>query len=111
MGALIDKIAASGNLASYTRPTQADEHTEALRAAHSLALDLAEDLRDLGLSIGVAWEGAWVRLNWPGGSAFHFTTLSPDAFQISRNRRNVVDRDALISRIAKWVKTVQREVL
>ena len=57
MGALIDKVAASGNLSSYTRPLHADHDGQALRAARTLALDLAEDFRDLGLTIGVAWEG------------------------------------------------------
>ena len=112
MGALIDKIAASGNFSSYTRPVQADRHVEALRASHALALDLAEDFRDLGLTIGVAWEGSWVTLNWPGGSDFSFVAINPNAFRLDRARkRAVVSRDKLISEIAKWVEIVQRELL
>jgi hypothetical protein len=112
MGALIDKIAASGSFSSYTRPVQADQPTETLRVAHALALDLAEDFRDLGLTIGVTWEGNWVTLNWPGGSDFSFVAIDPGAFRLDRTRkRAVVSRDKLISEIAKWVEIVQRELL
>jgi hypothetical protein len=112
VGALIDKIAASGNFSSYARPAQGDEPTTALRTANALALDLTEDVRDLGLDIFVLWEGDWVRLNCPSGGHFSFAALSPDAFRLGRNRkRAVVSRDKLISEIAKWVEIVQRALL
>ncbi len=107
MGALIDKIAASGNISSYTRPVHADASTEALRTAHAIALDLAEDFRDLGLTISVAWEFNWVRLNWSGSSHFSFTAKSYDAFQLGDYRKRAVSRDELLSKIVKWVETVQ----
>jgi hypothetical protein len=109
MGALIDKIAASGNFSSYVRPVQGDEPTTALRAANALALDLTEDIRDLGLDIFVLWEGDWVRLNCPSGSHFSFAALNPDVFQLNHNRKRSVSCDELISEIVKWVATVQRE--
>jgi len=109
MGALIDKIAASGNLSSYTRPAHDDESTEALRAAHTIALDLAEDLRDLGLDISVAWEIDWVMLSWPGGSDCSFIAKSRDTFQLGDNRKRAVSRDELLSEIVKWIETVQTE--
>jgi hypothetical protein len=108
MGALIDKIAASGNLSSYARPAHGDERTAASRVANALALDLAEDIRDLGLDISVAWKGDWVRLGWPSGSVFSFVATSPDAFKLD-DRNHAVNRDELISQIARWVETVQRE--
>jgi hypothetical protein len=111
MGTLIDRIAASGNLASYTHPEHADDPTDPLRVAHAIALDLAEDFRDLGLGIGVTWEGKWVRLSWPGGSRFSFTAISPDAFKQDHDRNRAVGRDELISQIARWVEMVQRELL
>jgi hypothetical protein len=104
---LIDKIAAAGNLPSYTPPAQPDG---ALRATHALALDLAEDFRDLGLDIGVAWEGRWIRLSWPGGSDFSFTGISPGAFQLDRDRTHVIRREDLLTEIAIWVEVVQREL-
>ena len=110
MGALIDKIAASGNFSSYARPAQGDEPTAALRAANALALDLTEDFRDLGLDIYVLWEGDWVRLNCPSGSHFSFAALNRDAFQLDHNRKRPVGCDELISEIVKWVATVQREL-
>jgi hypothetical protein len=109
MGALIDKIAASGNLSSYARPAHCDERTVASRAANALALDLAEDIRDLGLGISVAWKGDWVRLGWPSGSVFSFVATSPDEFKLDRDRDHAINRDELISQIARWVETVQRE--
>jgi hypothetical protein len=110
MGALIDKIAASGNFSSYARPAQSGAPTTALRAANALALDLTEDLRDLGLDIFVLWEGDWVRLNCPSGSHFSFAALDHDAFRLDHNRkRRPVGCDELISEIVKWVATVQRE--
>ena len=91
---------------------QADRQAEALRASHALALDLAEDFLDLGLDIGVALEGKWITLNWPGGSHFSFFATGPDAFRLDRDRkRAVVSRDKLISEIVKWVEIVQRELL
>jgi hypothetical protein len=84
-----------------------------LRAAHALALDLAEDFLDLGLDIGVAWEGKWVRLNWPSGSIFSFVAVGPDAFRLDRNRKrveNAISRNELISAIVQWVAAVQREL-
>src|SRR5215471_9184027 len=110
MGALIDKIAAIGNLPSYTPPAQPDD---ALRATHAIALDLAEDFRDLGLGIGVAWESRWIMLSWPGGSKFSFTGVSPAAFQLDRDRDRgsgrIISRDELLAEIAIWVGEVQRE--
>jgi hypothetical protein len=82
MGALIDKIAASGNFSSYARSAQSDGPTTALRAANALALDLTEDLRDLGLDIFVLWEGDWVRLNCPSGRHFSFAALNRNAFRL-----------------------------
>jgi hypothetical protein len=52
MSALIDKIAAVGNLPSYTPPAQPDDTLEAM---YALTLDLAEDFRDLRRS-----------RHWPG---------------------------------------------
>jgi hypothetical protein len=79
VGALIDKIAASGNMSSYARPAQSGTPTTALRAANALALDLTEDLRDLGLDIFVLWEGNSVKLGSPGGIDFSFIAKSRDA--------------------------------
>ncbi len=111
MGALINKIAAIGNLPSYTPPAQSDD---VLRATHVLALDLAEDLRDLGLDIGVAWESRWIMLSWPGGSKFSFRGVSPAAFKLDRDRDRghdrLIDRDELLTEIATWVAEVQREM-
>ena len=107
MGALIDKIAAARNLPSYTRPEQGDD---ALRMMHTLALDLAEDFRDLGLDVGVAWEGRVIRLNWPGGSDFTFAGISQDAFQLRFDRTRVVGRDELLAQIVNWLEAVQREL-
>ncbi len=92
---------------SYTPPTQPDD---ALRATHALALDLAEDFRDLGLNIGVTWEGRSIRLNWPGGSDFSFTGINPDTFHLDYDRTHVVSRDDLLTEIAIWVEIVQREL-
>jgi hypothetical protein len=110
MGALIDKIAASGNFSSYARPAQGDGPTTALRAANALALDLTEDLRDLGLDIFVLWEGDWVRLNCPSGSHFSFAAVNSDVFRLDHNRERPVSCDELIYEIVKWVATVQREL-
>jgi hypothetical protein len=109
VGALIDEIAASGHMSSYTRPAQGDEPITALRAANALALDLTEDLRDLGLDIYVLWEGDWVMLSSAVGGDFSFIAKSPDAFELDDNRKGAVSRGKLLSGIVKWVATVQRK--
>jgi hypothetical protein len=111
MGALIDKIAASAGMASYMRPDSPDGPYEGRKAAHALAWELAEDIRDLGLKIDVAWETNWIRLSWPGGSHFGFVAEGADEFKIDGRRpTRAIGRDALMSEIARWIETVQREL-
>jgi len=113
MGALIDAIARAGKLLTYARSESGDEAYESREAAHSLAWDLAEDLRDMGLQMSVAWEADWVRISWPGGSDFCFRAQGSDAFALSgatHRRERIVSRDELMLEIGKWIETIQREL-
>jgi hypothetical protein len=110
MGGLIDAVARSAGVQSYGRGAGLAQDHPNERVAYDMAWEIAEDIHEMDVDIGLIWEKSWIRLSWPGGRHFGFACCGPDEFKLSLERPpRVLRRLELFDEIAAWIRSAHQD--